>query len=180
MSSVQEFIVFCQETEEVYAAQNPRFTPRPSTANRGGYAETSYSQHIPPVLAEDGECYPDEICIDGIFKDRGYPSLASCVTEEDFVDDEDITEDLGGLNARVTVTALDAREPVRMRNLEIKAARGRGSSSRAGSSSRQHCGQCSDLSAGPLAADVDSLKVEASLMTAGAMAGVIFIALASG
>ncbi len=178
-STVQDFVVFCQETEEAYAAQNPRYTPRPSTANRGGHASTSYEPHIPPILDEEGECFSDEICMDGIFKDRGYPALASCVTEEDFVEDENEDLDLGGLNAKITVTNLGSRRPVTMRKMEIKAA---GPDSSASSSRTNHktCGSCSDLAAGPLTPDVESLKVEASLMTAGAVAGILWIALASG
>ena len=47
-STLQDFLVYCQESDDVYREANPRFTPRPSTANRGGPASTSYEPILPP------------------------------------------------------------------------------------------------------------------------------------
>ena len=172
-SRVQDFLVYCQESP----------SPQPSTANRGGPAGTSYQRHDPPVLAEEGSCWDDEICIDGIFADQGYPALASCVLEEDYNhnEDEDIEEELEGRGAQITVTALDGRAPMRMRNLEIEAAR-RGN--RYGGSGRletiRECGDCFQLKTKALAAGTTHLKMEATAMTAGAMAGILWVTVLSG
>ena len=189
-ATIQEFVIYCQETVEqpvptatsrgsrTRLHQSPRPSPRPSTANRGGIASTSYEPHNPPVLAEEGSCWEDEVCVDGIFAQKGYPALASCVLEEDYKeeDDEDASQRLGGSSAQITVTALDHRVPVKMRQLGIEAAK-RGNRN-AGSSSMEtikECVDCFQLTTDALAPDTDTLKIEASVMTAGALTGVIWM-----
>lgn len=182
-STVQEYIVYCQETEEVYATQVRGFRPRPSTANRGGHAETSYGPHIPPIIGISGSCWADEqeYCVDSLFKDKGWPQLASCVRDDGFEVDEDgsLEEELGGAKVRMTVTNRDSRMPKTMKKLQIKAGRDQGEGS-SGSSNQRACEKCSDIAAGPFPSDTESLKVEATLMTGAAMTGVLLIALASG
>ena len=132
-------------------------------------------------MAEEGSCYADEMCIDGVFEKQGYPQLASCVLEDDFEenDDDEFEEEIlrTGHTARVTVTSLDGRAPVRMRKLDIAAAR-RGGPNRG--TWQKACVGCFALEMDSLAPNTDSLKVEASLMTVGAMAGILWVAVLSG
>ena len=109
--------------------------------------------------------------------------LASCVRDENYqyVEDDDDVEALAGQRAQITITALDESVPERMQQLGIGAA---GRPDRYGGSGElgtiKECVQCSELMTDTFAPDTQSLKIEASVMTAGAMAGIFWITLASG
>ena len=104
--------------------------------------------------------------------------LASCVLEEDYVenDDDGTIDGIEGKAARITVTALDENAPARMRQLSVETAkRGSGGAGSSNLETIKECVDCSQLKTDALKLDTNFLKVEASAMMTGAMAGVIWL-----
>lgn len=120
--------------------------------------------------------------MDGIYSQRGWPQLASCIRKESFTeDDEDSNDnaqiDLGGRQGRVVVSALDERTPLGMRGLELDARKRGG-----GLGQRRMCTDCFELQSGTFEQGTDSLKLQASVVGTGAAAavGVMWLAVLSG
>ena len=180
--SMQEYLVYCQESDTVQpssTSQGRRYTPRPrpQTANRGGPAGTSYQPHDPPFLAEEGSCLPHEICVDGIFENRGWPVIASCMKMDDFTEDDNNSREDGqiewltGRSARVVITAPDGATPLTMSGMEVDSGRRSGGNVR-----KKTCTNCFELKTGMFEEGTNSLKLEASVVNTAAAAAAVGIA----
>ena len=84
-------------------------------------------------------------------------------------------------SASIAVSQVDGETPIEADTLELAAWNGNeGEISGAGGPQSHKCRDCTDLEVAKLPSDTEHLKLEASMLTAGAMAGILWIAVMSG
>ena len=141
--------------------------------------------HAPPTVGEQGSCYPDEICINGLWRRTGYSAVARCVKQDDFKillgggGESDVQ--LGNRMASVVLSREDGSRPLGAGSMGAAYAEsGQVMTREEMSDMDQMCHNCFELATQKSTPDTDSLKVEASLATAGAVLGVMWLAVLSG
>ena len=84
-------------------------------------------------------------------------------------------------SATVSVSQVDGQTPIEADTLKLAAWNGAdGQAQEAGPLQSHKCRDCTDLEVAKIAPDTDHLKLEAKMLTAGAMAGILWIAVMSG
>ena len=150
------------------------------TVNYWHALTNQYMGQRPAVRTRKARCSKEELCVDGF----GTRRIASCVHNELF---SDFTSDKNGqvrgmTNGEVfdakkmyTVMALqDQSVAIKARKLGIDVSGGQG---KGGTTQSKNCVNCVDLETDLLEPGMDSLKIEATLMSTGAVAGVLWLAL---
>ena len=144
-----------------------------------------YLGQIPAYQTRSGRCEPNEICVDGF----GDKQIASCVHSSLF---DDYTIDKDGMikgmlqgevfdvaKAWAAVTDKAQTKTLSSKRLGIGAWNSASMNGR-GRVKRKGCRECVELETDVLPPDVDSLRVESTLMSTGAIAGILWLALGSG
>ena len=129
----------------------------------------------------DGHCDRDEICVDGLGIEASMRGkrMASCVHTEYFINyiswgnDRQQDLDLEGKMASMVVSQEDGTTPIEVDTLEADAET-------AGAVQTSRCRDCVDLKTDFFEANTNNLRFQTKLLTAGAMAGVLWLAIASG
>ena len=168
--SMQKYIYTCRRTDNTYSA---------ITGNVIGSR--------PVYRIRDGHCEDDEICVTS----HAPRLIASCVKVwlfDDFHIDKDghVRPMLGGeifsldnLMVYAAVSESNARKAVELSSLGVDAWNtGETVDNKAVQSEK--CRNCMEVSTDTLEPKTDSLRVEATLMTTGAMAGILWLGLMSG
>ncbi len=139
--------------------------------------------HRYTTTQRDGHCNDDEICVPGLGKERSRSGkvMASCVGTEYFVkyinwgENQRQSLDLEGKTASMVVSRLDGTTPVEVDTFEADTETTIG-----GAVQTRRCRDCMELQTDRFAADTEGLKLGTRLLTAGAMAGVLWLAIGSG
>ncbi len=158
------------------------------------HMETTYSQATGAVIGSrpvfrlrDGHCANDEMCV----QIHSPNSMAACVKVylfDDFQIDKNgiVRGMLGGsffslddMQMYASMSESDAKTVVELSRLEVDAWNGPESVDKAAAQSFR-CRNCVDLNTGSFDADTNSLKVQATLLTSGAMTGILWLGLMSG
>ena len=144
-----------------------------------------YLGRRPAYRTRQGHCEPIEMCVDGFAPN----SIASCVHTslfDDYMIDKDgqIKGMLSGKifdveTAYAVVSKMDKSTPMGVDSLRIGAWM-ESSVLAKGSVQSKKCRNCVELETDKLRPDTDSLKVEATLLSTGAVAGILWLALSSG
>ena len=167
---MQRYVIYCR----------PRAAPQNwyDTEGRG-------LTHLPPVMGEQGSCDPDEICLNGLWRVTRYSAVARCVKKDDFRvmtggggGESDVQ--LGNRMASVVLSREDGSIPMSADFLGAAYAESGTTYGDSMKTNSRSCSDCSELALQKTAPDTNSLKVEASVMTAGAMVGVVWLSLLSG
>ena len=165
-----------------YSMQRYKYTCRSLAAIN----EIMYGMR-PVYHIRTGHCQDDEICVTG----RAPRLMASCVKAWLF-DDYHIDKDgkvqpmlngeifsLDKLTIYAAVSEEDASTAVEVSSMNVNAWN-RQERVDNGTVQAKKCRGCSELQTDVLEPKTDSLKVEATLMTAGAMAGIVWLSLMTG
>ena len=171
---MQRYTVFCREILQPPNGYRP-----------GQPTHDDVAPQIPQTHGEAGSCDDDEICVNGLYRRTGYSAVARCVKQEDFrilADDSgDSNVQLGNRMASVVLSREDASRPLGAGSMGAAYAEsGQVLTREEMELQSQTCQDCFELNTPRLAEETDKLKVEASLVTAGAVAGVVWLAVLSG
>ena len=137
-----------------------------------------------------GHCAADEICVDGFGEQEfaephqglgSRTAMASCVRTEYFIkyinwgkhEQENLA--LEGTSANIVASQLDLQTPMEVDTFKIDA-----DISNHTSGTEKKCRDCMKLRTERFGPDTEGLKIETTLLSAGAMAGILWIALLSG
>ena len=135
------------------------------------------------TLGEEGSCDEDEICLNGLWRRTGFGAMARCVKQDDFrmmLDDGGESDvRLGNRMASVVLSRKDGSMPLEAGSMEAAYAESGEVSTEKFDDVYQTCQDCFELHTQKSTPRTDSLKVEASLVTAGAI-GVVWLAVLSG
>ena len=167
--SMQKYITYCKEMSSQIVDED------------GAYR----IWHEPPVLGEVGYCQEDEICMNGLWRRTGFSAVARCVKKDDFKmifgDGADSHVALGNRLASMVLSRYDGLTPLGVGSMEAAYAEsGPVDPSKSESFEEKPdsaCKGCFELSTPKSAPETDNLKIEASLITAGALGGVLWLAL---
>ena len=141
----------------------------------------------PVFRLRNGRCEDDELCV----QINSPNVMAACVKTwlfDDFQIDKDGTVKgmLGGsvfslddMHLYAAVSKSDATTAMELSKLEIDASNTPEPIEKA-APQRFRCRNCVDLNTGTLKANTNELKVQATLLTSGAMAGILWLGLMSG
>ena len=143
-----------------------------------------------PVLAtRTGHCKDDEICVDGLGRGggsrHGPHAVASCVSRQYFIrmihnagkpagERESLTN-LGGKQTRMMVSKADGNTPMEVDKFDVMAVDAVGEAVQS-----NQCRDCMELKSDTFEPSTKGLKAEATLLTAGAAAGILWLAVLSG
>ena len=140
-----------------------------------------------PLVGEEGSCEEDEICINGLSRRTGYSAMARCVNKDDFRmmsgDGGDSSVELGNRMASVVLSRYDGSTPLGVGSMEAAYAESGPVPPPKEADFHQPdrtCEDCFELITPRSAPKTDNLKIEASLVTAGAIGGVLWLAVLSG
>ena len=168
--SLQSYTIICHVVVPLLdAAGAPisRFVPIQTVASR----------------TRDGHCEDHEICVPGLGagRSRSGRRMASCVRTEYFVnyiswgDHRQQGLHLGGTQASVVVSQPDETTP-----MEVAAFRVDAETTSMSSVQKNTCRDCLELETDQFRPRTEGLKVQTTLLTTGAMAGVLWLAIISG
>ena len=172
--SLQSYIIICNVVVPVF-----------DTAEDGEIAV--HIGFIPNQAIEsrlrNGHCAKNEICVPGLGAgiSRSGRRMASCVSTQFFVkyinsgNNGQQGFDLGGMSASMVVGQLDGTTPMEVDTFEIDAETNTGRTMQ-----KKTCRDCMELKSGQFGSETEALKVETTLLTTGAMAGVLWLAILSG
>ena len=178
--SLQRYTIVCRDTfvtiddVEVPVQNDLRLT---YAAIIGG-ASTSRQE----TNRRDGHCHKDEICVPGLGIEASTSGkrMASCVRTEYFIkyinwgnNNRQQGLNLEGKMASMVVSQQDETTPI---EVDTFAA----DTETAGAVQRNRCRDCVELETDPFEANTNNLRFQTKLLTAGTMAGVLWLAIASG
>ena len=139
-------------------------------------------EHQHRVRRRDGHCNEDEICVQGLGVARSSTGrrMASCVRTEFFVKyikwgENEQSVDLAGKMASMVMSQSDGTTPVEVDTFEAD-----GQTSGSGPAQTSQCRDCMELKTDKFGANTESLNLQTRLLTVGGMAGVLWLAIASG
>ena len=130
----------------------------------------------------DGHCQKDEICVPGLGIEASTSGkrMASCVRTEYFIkyinwgnNNRQQGLDLEGKMASMVVSQQDGTTPIEVDTLAADTET-------AGAVQTNRCRDCVELETDPFEANANNLRFQTKLLTAGTMAGVLWLAIASG
>ena len=142
--------------------------------------------------ARDGHCADHEICIPGPEPRRARPGrrVAKCVSTQSFInlinwgnnnnnDQEPLLQpglDFEGMSISTVLSLKDGTTPTEVDSFQIEAD----SSAGAPRVQKKSCRDCTELTSDQLSSETGGLKVKATLLTTGGMAGLLWLAILSG
>ena len=147
-------------------------------------------------MRRDGHCSSDEVCInggslaEGGFEDHVGLKYAYCVKRIAFysvsaksplglkLNKQNLVNDLEGKRLSMIVSKKDMSTPLEMDTLNVEVEGAGSGSGEAGGIDK--CRDCMDLETEQFRKGTDSLKAQARMLTTGAVAGVLWLALMSG
>ena len=148
-------------------------------------ATGEYMGFAPAYQSRHGRCEPNEVCVEGF----GTQQIASCVHTSLF---DDYTIDKNGrirgmLNGEVfdvakawaVISKTDQSTAMTSKRMGIATWNSAALGGR-GTVQSKRCRNCADLETDVLAPDMDSLRLEATLMSTGAVAGILWLAMGAG
>jgi len=172
------------DDEEEGSLSSFAYTCRRTVAHFRGITG-EYLGRRPAYRTRKGQCDSSELCVDGF----GSRTIASCVHAGLF---DDFTLDKNGRikgmvngevfdvsKAHAALTGSDQFTPLETKAMDIGAWINSASLAK-DSVQTKKCRNCVELGTDMLQPAPDSLKVEATLLTAGAVAGVLWLVLSSG
>lgn len=154
------------------------------------HAQTGvYLGRRPTYLTFTGECEETDLCVDTTIVKH----LATCVKKSFFDDGDDgLRTDKGGrvrgmrdgryfdvAEAHAAITGTDQKTPMESKSMDISAWKSSAALSKASVQTKK-CRNCVELETDKLKPNIDSLKVEATLLSAGAVTGILWLSLISG
>ena len=176
--SLQSYTVVCHH---IAPAPDPEDFP---DALLGDYAPISFIPNQQIVSRRrDGHCAEGEICVPGIGagKSRSGRRMASCVRSEYFIkyinwgDNHEGGMALEGMAASLVASQLDGKTPFEVDSFEVDTETTADSSGQ-----KKKCRDCVELETDKFEATTEGLKIQTTLLTTGAMAGVLWLAIMSG
>ena len=159
----------------------------PMTYTAGDTANALLTGFIPDQTVKsrprNGHCAENEICVPGrgAATSRSGRLVASCVSTQLFVEyaswDNQGQQglDLGGMSASMVLSQLDGSTPKEVDAFQIDGAANTGNHLQ-----KKSCRDCMELTSGEFGSGTESLDVEATLLTTGALAGLLWLAITSG
>ena len=177
--SLQRYTIVCRETFTMIDGVE-------SPIQNDLYLTYAAIVGAPPMTRQetfrrDGHCDKDEICVSGLGIEasaRG-KRMASCVRNEYFIkyiswgNNQQQNNDLEGKMASMLVSQQDGTTPIEVDTLEVDTET-------AGVVQENRCRDCVELKTTRFGADTRNLRFQTRLLTAGTMAGVLWLAIASG
>ena len=144
---------------------------------------------FPVLKTRTGHCNNDEICVDGLGRGGGSRygphSVASCVSTQYFVrmirnagkptGERQPLLDLGGKQARMVASKADGTTPLEVDTFGVVAVDAMGEAVQS-----NKCRDCMELKTDKFEPKTDGLKAQATLLTTGAVAGILWLAVLSG
>ena len=175
--SLQRYTIICRDTfvvvdnVEVPVRNNPRLT------YAAAVGDTSTSRQ--ETHQRDGHCHKNEICVPGLGMEVSGKRMASCVPTEYFVkyinwgnNHRQEGFDLEGKIASMVVSQQDETTPMEVDTLAVDT--------KTNGVGQNRCRDCVELKTVPFEADTNNLRFQTKLLTVGTMAGVLWLAIASG
>ena len=156
------------------------------------YTNPRTGQHynaFPVLQTRSGHCNDDEICVDGLGRGggsrHGQHSVASCISKRYFVrmignagktaGERDSLSDLAGKQVRMMASKADGITPMEVDTFNFVAEDATGQVVQS-----NECQDCMELKTDTLGPKIDGLRMETRLLTAGTVAGVLWLAILSG
>ena len=150
----------------------------------GEYEPIGYipNQTIEP-RPRGGHCADNEICVDGLGarKSTSGRRMASCVSTDSFIklikwgDNDERTLSLEGRKASMVASGLDESTPLEVDTFEVDTE-----TTASSNNQNSKCRDCVRLETDEFEATTEGLKVQTTLLTTGAVAGVLWLAIMSG
>ena len=148
-----------------------------------------WSQSYPLLTRRTGHCNEGEICVDGLgrggWSRHGQHSVASCVSTQWFVrmiqnagkpaGQRMPLVDLGGKQVRMMASRMDGVTPIEVDTFDITAVDGMGNLTQ-----DEMCRDCTELKTRTLGPATDGLRAQVRLLSTGAFAGILWLAVMSG
>ena len=144
-----------------------------------------YFPTFPAPIRRSGRCNGDEICVNGLDRQHGQRSPASCVRTDYFTrmisnsgkpaGERAPLSDLEGKRAQMVVSKLDGTTPLEVDRFDVKTFNATGNTVQT-----KECHDCLQLKTDTFGPDTNSLKAEATMLTTGAVAGILWLAVMSG
>lgn len=163
--SMQRYITYCREEPESIDDDGPYRIWRE-----------------PPVLGEAGSCENGEVCINGLRTQIGDNSVARCIKQDGFKvihgDRGDSPVGLANLRASMVLSRYDGETPEKVDSMAYAESGPVDPALMATFGGiNKTCEDCFELVTQKSAPKTENLKIEASLMTAGALGGILWVAL---
>lgn len=148
-----------------------------------------YNPRFPSFIQRVGRCDDDEVCVNGLGRGGGsrygQHSVASCVKTQYFTrmvsnagksaGERHSIVDLEKKRVQMVVSKTDGSTPLEVDTFDVQALDAMGNTVQS-----KKCRDCKQLKSDPLEPQTDGLKVEATLLTTGAVAGILWLAILSG